>query len=171
MHLGWLWIQVVRLLVHFFQNLPRLNSHQFLIFFSPGNIFVSDKSVIWKYAAGTTTQTKLMGTTGQDNSAAGNPFVNGLRKTRVDSSNNLWIVNYKVNQVYLIPLSTGILSTFAGIAACNPATCSPSCTYCTTTNVVSGDGGKATSATMVALEDVQVDVSGVLSLLLISFIP
>ena len=91
----------------------------------------------------------------------GNPFTtlsttNGLRKLQVDSSNNLWITNFNYNQVYLIPASTGILSTFAGKGS--------------QTGGFSGDGGPATSAEFNLVEDVAIDTSGA-PLLSLAFIP
>ena len=78
----------------------------------------------------------------------------GLRKLQVDNFNNLWIVSYYDNKIFKIPLSTGILSTFAGKGS---------------TGGFSGDGGPAILADFNMVEDVAVDTSGAAPFLPITF--
>jgi sugar lactone lactonase YvrE len=117
---------------------------------SAGNLYISDDEicVILKVTAQTGTISQYAGGAGPgyqgDGGPALNAYLNGPEGLAFDSAGNLYIADQYNNRIRMVSASSGNISTVAGGA----------------TGSLLGDGGLATSATLLHPTDVAVDSSG-----------
>jgi len=117
-----------------------------------GNLYVSEplQAVVWKISASTGIASIYAGTGNGGYSGDGGPAVNAQLSApeglAIDSAGNLYIADTANNVVRKVTVATGTISTVAG--------------HYPVTNNILGDGGPATSATLIFPTAVGLDGSG-----------
>ena len=131
----------------------QLNDPEGVALDSSGNIYIADagnerirKVTVADGNISTVAGTGARGTSGDGGAATAAPL-NSPYDVAVDSSGNIYIVDYSIHRIRKVTVSTGIISTVAGSGS-------------TTTGAFAGDGGAATAARLNFPYRVALDSSG-----------